>query len=89
MTIKQYAAAGLAALSLAALGVGAQASEDETLDAAMKEKVALVLAEAGYTLDEAEVEDGVIEVDATRDGEEWELTLDAETGAILSEEKDD
>ena len=52
-------------------------------------EVQAILTEAGYTFEEAEFEDGVIEAEGIKDGVEWELTLDAQSGEILKVEEDD
>ena len=82
-----------AALGLAAMGtLSLQAQADSTdwpATAISQDQVAQIMADAGYTFEEAEFEDGVIEAEGTRDGAEWEVTLNAETGEILSAEQDD
>ncbi|MBW4709766.1 PepSY domain-containing protein [Roseobacter sp. YSTF-M11] len=43
----------------------------------------------GYVITEVELEDGEIEVEATRDGKAYEIEVSAETGIVLEIELDD
>ena len=83
------------ALGIAAMGLfSAQAvagSDGDSLKGAglTTAEVQAIVTEAGYTFEEAEFEDGVIEAEGMKDGVEWELTLDDQSGEILKVEEDD
>lgn len=90
MQIKALTALALAATAMGTLSVQALAGSDSLAGAGLnQEQVAAIVTEAGYTFEEAEYEDGVIEAEGMKDGVEWELTLDAQTGEILDIEQDD
>ena len=47
------------------------------------------LEQQGYAVEEIEREDGEIEVDVRKDGREFEIVVNAETGAVEEIEEDD
>jgi len=53
------------------------------------EQITEMLAKEGYAVLRIEREHDEIEVDATRDGEQWELELNPETGKIVKKELED
>ena len=82
------AALGLAAMSV--LSLQASAGSDQTGSVAIEySAIVQTVTDAGYTFGKLEIEDGEIEVEATKDGKDWELTLSAETGEILGVEEED
>lgn len=88
--MKPLTALALGAAAMGVLSVQAVAGTDSLKGAGLtQEQVAAIVTEAGYVFEEAEFEDGVIEAEGTKDGQEWELTLDAQTGEILEVELDD
>ncbi len=89
MNTRTLTAVLLTAGAIGAVAFTAQADSDEKLPAADLERVAAIVGDAGYTFAEAEIEDGKIEAEATKDGVEWELVIDLEANAILSAEQDD
>lgn len=94
-SIKTVLPAAALVLGLAAAGTfvwQAHADNDDQpwpATAISQEKVEAIMTEAGYVFEEAEFEDGAIEAEGTKDGVEWEVTLNAETGEILKTEQDD
>ena len=92
MTIRTFTAAALAAAGIAAAavtGATADTKGPDTLTEAKLAEVKTIVIQAGYTFEEAEMEDGMIEAEGTKDGQEWELIIDPATGAIVSAELDD
>lgn len=80
----------LGILTAAALGTVAVASDDtQAIPTIQHDRVAAIMEAAGYTLTEFEAEDGQIEAEGQRAGEDWEVVIDAQTGEILSAERDD
>ena len=82
------------ALSLALTAGGAAialASNDSTpVDAATSDAITALLTEQGYQVAEIEMEkDGEFEVEATKDGLEYEIELDADLNILEVEEDDD
>lgn len=69
-------------LALAELSVGDQVGTDEAAIRAWMEA-------QGAEVTEIELEDGVIEVEYTLDGAEYEAELDAATGVVAAMEADD
>ena len=53
------------------------------------DEISAVLTAQGYVIDEIEREDGELEVEATLEGVEYELKLDAATGEVLEVEAED
>ena len=90
--MKSLTALALGAVAMGVLSAQAVAGTDSLEGAGLNlEQVTAIVTEAGYVFEEAEyeAEDGVIEAEGTKDGVEWELTLDAQTGEILEVEQDD
>ena len=81
-------ALGIAAMGVLSLQANAGSAQTGTVSVEYAQIVQTVT-DAGYTFEKLEIEDGEIEVEATKDGKEWELTLNAETGEIVSVEEDD
>jgi hypothetical protein len=75
-------AAATAGVALASANGGGKAVD------ASPAVIAAIEAE-GYAITATEREDGLLEVDATRDGASYELYVDAETGKILRAEVED
>ena len=46
------------------------------------------LGNQGYVVEEVEIEDGMLEVEALKDGVEYEILVDAQTGEIVEAEKE-
>lgn len=90
MTIRSTIALALGAAATASLAFTAQASDssNQPLPLPMA-KIAQVMEAAGYTVTEVEMEDGAIEAEGMKDGQEWEVIIDAKTGEIVSAELDD
>jgi uncharacterized membrane protein YkoI len=95
LSLKTILPATAVAVALAAAGTfawQAHADNDDQpwpVDAITQADVEAIVTNAGYMFEEAEFEDGAIEAEGTKDGVEWELTLDATTGEILKTEQDD
>ena len=47
------------------------------------EKIRAILIAKGYTLTRVELEGGLIEDEATKDGKDWEVMTDTQTGDIV------
>ncbi len=78
----RLSAAALLGLSLFAAPM-AMASSDE-IDAATRDKVTAELVAQGYDVRKMEMEDGMIEVYAVKDGKTYELYLDAALKVVKS-----
>ena len=90
MRNRRFTALALGVMSLGVLSVQANAGSEQTGTLNVDySQIVKTVTDAGYTLESVEIEDGVIEADATKDGKEWEITLNAETGAIISVAEDD
>jgi len=80
----------VAAMGIAALPIVAQAALTEgTLVGTSETEIRAALETEGFVVTEIESEDGEIEVEATLDGQEYEIGLSAETGEVLEIEQDD
>ncbi|WP_135503312.1 PepSY domain-containing protein [Roseovarius aestuariivivens] len=78
------------ALALAiAAGSMAVASDDEKLnDTAKAYEIRAILAEQGYEVRKIEVEDGMYEAYAMKDGQRYEVYLDKQLDIVKSERDD-
>lgn len=77
------------ALALAiAAGTIAHASDNMMLDTAKAEAIKTQLTEQGYEVRKVEVEDGMYEAYAMKDGERYEIYLDADLNVVKSERDD-
>ena len=87
---RRFTALALGIVSLGVLSVQANAGNEQTAPISVDySEIVKTVTDAGYTFEKLEIEDGVIEAEGTKDGKEWEITLSAETGEILSVEEDD
>ena len=69
-------------LALAQITVGdTLGTEDDAIRAQLEQQ--------GYAVEEIEREDGEIEVDVRKDGQEFEIVINAQTGAVEEIEEDD
>lgn len=75
---------------MAGTGLAAVAfASDGTADVpAVAEPVIAALEAEGYVIEEVELEDGEIEIEAEKDGMEREITLAADTGAVMTDESE-
>lgn len=78
------ASAALAATLLAA----PQAYASDNIDAALKDKVTAEMTAKGYDVRKVQMEDGMIEVYAVKDGKTYELYLDDKLQVVKSNEGD-
>jgi hypothetical protein len=77
------------ALALAiAAGSMAHASDDKAVDATKANAIKAQLTEQGYEVRKVEMEDGMYEAYAMKDGERYEIYLDADL-KVVKTEKDD
>lgn len=83
-TIISLAAAGVSLAAFAAMASGSQGNINE----ADRTKVTQSLKAGGYELRRMEMEDGLIEVYATKDGVKFELKLDHQFNIIRVEQDD-
>ena len=79
------------ALALAALAIPAQgrASNDPTISAEQANQLWATLESLGYAVHSVEHERDKIEVEAYKDGVEYEIDFDPDTLAIIRERRDD
>ena len=78
-----------AVLGLLMMSVGAAMADGNEADAATVAKATEVVAAEGYEVRKVEMEDGMIEVYAVKDGKTYELKLDAEYKVVETEEADE
>jgi hypothetical protein len=78
------ASAALVATLLAA----PQAFASDSIDAALKDKVTAEMTAKGYDVRKVQMEDGMIEVYAVKDGKTYELYLDDKLQVVKSNEGD-
>ena len=77
------------ALALAiAAGSIAYASDDTAVDATKADAIKAQLIEQGYEVRKVEMEDGMYEAYAMKDGERFEIYLDADLNVIKTEKDD-
>ena len=92
-TSPKFAATGIATAAFgAALVFGSVvASAVDTNDVLGTEEAAIVAAlqQDGYEVLEVEAEDGYLEAEVLRDGKEFEIYVDAETGKVVKIEEED
>ena len=80
----------LSAAALGVLSLQANAGNGQTNPISVDyNQIVQTVTDAGYTFGTLEIEDGEIEVEATKDGKEWELTLSPKTGEIIDVEQED
>ncbi|GHC46707.1 PepSY domain-containing protein [Neogemmobacter tilapiae] len=79
----------VAVLGLSMMSVGAALADGDEADAATVAKATEVVTAEGYEVRKVEMEDGLIEVYAVKDGKMWELKLDAEYKVTEMEEADE
>ena len=65
---------------------GAAFADGDAADPAIVAKATEVVTAAGYEVRKVEMEDGMIEVYAVKDGKTWELLLDGEMKIVGTEE---
>lgn len=78
----RLSAAALLGLTLSAAPMAMASSDD--IDAATRARVTAELVAQGYDVRKIEMEDGMIEVYAVKDGKAWELYLDAALKIVKS-----
>jgi hypothetical protein len=78
----------LLALGLLAPGAAFALSVGDTAGTTEADVLAFLEAQ-GYTIVEAETEDGIIEVDATLDGQAYSIEVDPASGQVIAIEFDD
>lgn len=88
-TIRTATAAALASAGLLMAAATAAADSSTPLSAEKMAEIKVILTDAGYTFEEAEFEDGMIEAEGMKDGQEWEVLIDPATGKIVSAETDE
>jgi Peptidase propeptide and YPEB domain len=77
----------LASVALAATLLAApQAFASDKIDAALKDKVTIEMKAKGYDVRKVQMEDGMIEVYAVKDGKTYELYLDDNLQVVKSNE---
>lgn len=54
-----------------------------------EDEIRAVLTDQGYTVEEFEAEDSELEAEVTKDGQEMEVVIDAESGLVLELELED
>ncbi len=69
-------------LALAGLSVGDSMGKTET-------EIRAALEKQGYTVMEIETEDGMVEAEVALNGKEYEIEVDAKTGAVVEIELED
>ncbi len=74
----------LTALLLVLSAGAALASDSVTLDAAKKNEITTTLTDQGYEVRRVDVEDGLFEVYALKDGKKVEIYLDAALNVVRS-----
>jgi hypothetical protein len=79
----------VAVLGLSMMSAGVAMADGDEADAATVAKATEVVTAEGYEVRKVEMEDGLIEVYAVKDGKMWELKLDAEYKVTETEEADD
>ena len=79
----------LAALILSASTLPVLASSDAEISAEAQAKISAVLLAMGYTPQEIEAEDDMFEAEATKEGQDYEITLNAEFQIVDVELNDD
>lgn len=85
--MKQSIRTALLGLSFAlAPFAGAAFADGEAADPAIVVKATEVVTAAGYEVRKVEMEDGMVEVYAVKDGKTWELLLDKEMKIVGTEE---
>lgn len=68
---------------------GAAFADGDAADPALVAQATAAVTAAGYEVRKVEMEDGMIEVYAVKDGKTWELKLDAAMKIIATEEGSD
>lgn len=76
----------IAAAALSAAALAAPARADDEVDAATQERVTAQMTAEGYEVRKIEMEDGMIEVYAVKDGHAYELYLDSDLKVVKSKE---
>lgn len=76
------------ALAITAGGFASASEDDGKLDLAKAEEIKTQLSAEGYEVRKVEMEDGLYEAYAMKDGERYEIYLDADLNVVKSERDD-